>query len=399
MKKIYIKTSLLSIVAFSILFSCVNVFAEQTETLVKKITSRIEFAFIEPKVEHEKIDTVFANGRLNAKVEALFGDATYADAVLEYRIDSGEVIEVQKEDVSDGSPFYIGTPKGAITKDNSTVDYRVKVLFQSSEGDFSIYAPIGADETNFVTATVIDKIEGQVNGAAGGEITAFCGDQSKGDEGTVIVTVPAGAYSGDHKVIVNFIDDTGEIASPSSKKSNITNEKEDVISVVSVDVEGVSSISQPIQVENLPLQVETQANKFIMQYKNGSEWETAETANLNLDKVNQVFSFAVDDLGYYRVLESIILTNSSYRPVNRIVIKSKIGERYPGFEFKYLKEGDSITIYNLKGKKIRKISASGTESDVWDGRKDNGDWAKSGIYVYQIKVDGKLISGTIVFVY
>ena len=98
-------------------------------------------------------------------------------------------------------------------------------------------------------------------------------------------------------------------------------------------------------------------------------------------------------------MESVTLTKSSYRPVNRIVVKGKIGERYPGFEFKYLKEGDSITIYNLKGKKIRKISASGTESDVWDGRKDNGDWAKSGIYIYQIKVDGKLINGTIVFVY
>ena len=395
MKNIYIKTSLLSIVAFLMLFSCVNVFAEQTETLIKQISSRIEFSFVEPKVDHEKIDTVFANGILNAKVEAIFGDATYADAFLEYKIDSGEVREVPKEDVSDGSPFYIGIPKGEITKDNSTIDYRIKVLFKSDEGDFTIYAPTGADETNFVTATVINKIESQINGASGGEITAFCGDQSKGDEGTVIVTVPAGAYSGDHKVIVNFIDDSNNV----SPSSSISEEKENVISTVSVDVEGVSSISQSIQVENLPLQVETQANKFIMQYQNGSEWETAETANLNLDKVNQVFSFAVDNLGYYRVLESITLTNSSYRPVNRIIIKGKIGERYPGFEFKYLKEGDSVTIYNLKGKKIRKITSGTADAFVWDGKKDNGDWAKSGIYVYQIKVDGKLVSGTIVFVY
>lgn len=396
MKNIYIKTSLLSIVAFSMLFSCVNVFAEQTETVVKTITSRIEFAFIEPKVDHEQIDTVFANGILNAKVEAIFGDATYADAVLEYKIDSGDICQVTKEDISDGSPFYIGTPKGKITKDNSTVDYRVKVLFKSSEGDFTIYAPEDASETNFVTANVISKIEDNINGDAGGEISRFCGDQSKGDNGTAKVTVPAGTYSGNHKVTVNFIKDD-DAPSPSS---SLNEERENVLSIVSVEVEGNPQLNHPIQVDNLPLQTEaTQANKFIMQYKNGEDWETAETANLNVDKVNQIFSFAVDNLGYYKVLESVKLTNSSYRPVNRIVVKGKIGERYPGFEFKYLKEGDSITIYNLKGKKIRKISASGTESDVWDGKKDNGDWAKSGIYIYQIKVDGKLVSGTIVFVY
>ena len=122
-------------------------------------------------------------------------------------------------------------------------------------------------------------------------------------------------------------------------------------------------------------------------------------ANLSVNKTHQVYSFSALDLGYYRVLENIDLTDSSYRPENRIVIKGKIGERYPGFEFKYLKEGDSITIYDLKGKKIRKIAASGTELDVWDGKKDNGDWAKSGIYIYQLKHDGKLVSGTIVFVY
>ena len=396
MKKNYIKASILTIFVFSMVFVYGYVFAEQTETLVKTITSRVEFAFIEPKVDHEKIDTVFANGILNAKVESIFGDATYADAVLEYKIDSGEVLQVTKEDVSDGSPFYIGTPKGKITKDNSTVDYRIKVLFQSSEGDFSIYAPEGASETDFVTATVISKIEEQIDGAVGGEINVFCGDQSKGDNGTVKVTVPDGAYSGEHKVIVNFIDDS-DTPSPSSSINEV---KENVISTVSVEVEDVTELNAPIQIENLPLQVQTQANKFVMEYKDGENWEQAQNANLNVDKVNQIFSFAVDNLGYYRVLENIVLTNSSYRPINRIIIKSKIGDRYPGFEFKNLKEGDVVNIYNLKGKKIAKLT-SGSDF-VWKGKKgtnNSGDWAKSGIYVYQLKHDGKLVSGTIVFVY
>ena len=57
-----------------------------------------------------------------------------------------------------------------------------------------------------------------------------------------------------------------------------------------------------------------------------------------------------------------------------------------------------MKIYTTSGKKIKEITSGDLEGFKWDGRKDNGDWAKSGIYVYQIKVKGKLISGTIVFV-
>jgi len=87
------------------------------------------------------------------------------------------------------------------------------------------------------------------------------------------------------------------------------------------------------------------------------------------------------------------------RPARRTIVKSRIGTKYPGFEFKGLQEGDSVKIYSVSGKKIREITSGDDDGFVWDGRKDNGDWAKSGIYVYQIKVEGKLISGTIVFVY
>ena len=36
----------------------------------------------------------------------------------------------------------------------------------------------------------------------------------------------------------------------------------------------------------------------------------------------------------------------------------------------------------------------------WDGKKDDGNWADSGTYIYQLKIQGKdkLISGTIAFV-
>lgn len=92
-------------------------------------------------------------------------------------------------------------------------------------------------------------------------------------------------------------------------------------------------------------------------------------------------------------------TAEDCKPVRRTIVKSRIGSSYPGFEFRNMKEGDVLKIYNVNGKKIREITSGTPEGFVWDGRNDSGDWAKSGIYVYQLKVDGKLVSGTIVFVY
>ena len=141
-----------------------------------------------------------------------------------------------------------------------------------------------------------------------------------------------------------------------------------------------------------------------MQYQEGTDWNNVSKSNLSVDKSDQLYSFSAVKLGHYRVLESIILSNSSYRPENRIVVKAKVGNSYPGFEFKYLQEGDSVKIYNLKGKKIAELKSGNSDGFVWEGKKgtdNSGDWAESGTYIYQIKLKsgGNVISGTIAFVW
>lgn len=400
MEKIYIKRLFLIVFTFlvSTLFAGVCC-AEEITVEVGPIQSVADFTSIDPKMEHTKIDTVLAEGILNAKVYTLFGDAESADLILEYKLSSGETGEIKKEDIVNKRDYYIGTPKDVITKDLEYVDYRVKGVFKIDGEDFITYAPSDASSTTFSRATVISRIEKEIDGDAGDTISVFCGDQSKGDNGTVIVNVPGGAYSGIHNVIVDFLDESSIDQGSSSSKT-----RENVISNVAVDVEDVSEINSPIQIKNLPLKEETKANKFFMQYQEGTDWNKISNSNLSVNKQYQLYSFSATKLGHYRVLESIVLSNSSYRPENRIVVKAKVGSSYPGFEFKYLQEGDSVKIYNLKGKKIAELKSGNSDGFIWEGKKgtdNSGDWAESGTYIYQIKLKsgGNVISGTIAFVW
>ena len=55
-----------------------------------------------------------------------------------------------------------------------------------------------------------------------------------------------------------------------------------------------------------------------------------------------------------------------------------------------------LTIYNLKGQKVRELIngqfVSGEHSVIWNGKDDNGKQVGSGLYFYKLKTDGKEIS-------
>ena len=95
--------------------------------------------------------------------------------------------------------------------------------------------------------------------------------------------------------------------------------------------------------------------------------------------------------------------STDYRPAKRVRVKSRVSS-YGGFKFNNLKEGDVVKIYNVNGKKVAELNAGTSDGFEWLGRKgtnNGGDWAESGTYIYQIKVKekGKVISGTIAFVW
>ena len=178
-----------------------------------------------------------------------------------------------------------------------------------------------------------------------------------------------------------------------------------------------TNASQSTNLNDEQLAICKRAKKLIMEYNENQNacdsttsevlmeegWQKIDVAQESLLKVTSTgieYPKFINAWGrIYAVVEA--QTSESCRPVRRTIVKGRIGTRYPGFEFPNLVEGDVVKIFNVNGKKIAEVSGDNSGKIVWNGRKDSGDWAKSGIYVYQIKVKetGKLISGTIVFVY
>ena len=124
--------------------------------------------------------------------------------------------------------------------------------------------------------------------------------------------------------------------------------------------------------------------------------EKVPVTSVNLS--DKIVSAKINKAGYYALFTDVKLLDNDYRPAKRVIVKARAQNRGDVFAFNYLKDGDTVKIYNVNGKKVREIKSGTDEGFNWDGKDDNGHYVESGTYIYQIKVDGKVISGTIAFV-
>jgi len=69
------------------------------------------------------------------------------------------------------------------------------------------------------------------------------------------------------------------------------------------------------------------------------------------------------------------------------------------FEYENINESSIVCwIYDIKGAVIKQLDIveTGENKFTWDGKDENKEVAASGIYIYQIEVEGQTINGTIV---
>ena len=335
-----------------------------------------------PTITHTAIETVSSIDKiLNAKISVDFGDYTdsTATARIDYSVDGGSVEQEPPGEgitIKNNEEFFIQLPD--FVESNTNVDYQIVIDFRDEQGTIikTVTFPSGTESQH---AELTDTVTKDVTASAGGVVEFNSGNQQY--ESSKLEIAP-NALSTDAQIIIKQLPIEDYISS--------TEQMAALYRVYSIpdNIEILSPIKATFYYGLNPT-----SNNFVLKYKkqDSDKWKDITISDTDLQ--NKTVMSYITDLGYYGIFEKVKEEDKSYRPKKRVVVKGR-----DVFRFNGLQQGDSVKIYNTSGKKIREISSGDAEGFKWDGRKDNGDWASSGIYVYQIKVKGKLISGTIAFV-
>ncbi len=377
--------TLLSLIV--LLIGSVRGFAE----VLKVLGSVASFpSVVVPVITHTAIETVSSIDRiLNAKISVDFGEYTDATATakINYLVDGGEVQQQPPDEgitINNNEEFYIQLPTFLDSADST--DYQIVVEFRDSTGAVidTIVFPKG---TGYQHADFTDIVSQDISSADGGTITFNSGNQQY--DSTKLEIAP-NSLSTDAQIIIKQLGVEDYISS--------TEQMAALYQVYSIPAN--IEILSPIKA-TFYYGVNPTSTDFVLKYKQNDSDSWSSIPITKTDLQNKTVIANISSLGYYGIFEKAKEEDKSYRPKNRVRVKSRIST-YGGFMFKGLKDGDVVKIYTVSGKKVAELTVGNADGFEWKGRKgtnNSGDWASSGTYVYQIKLKGgKVISGTIAFV-
>jgi len=349
----------------------------------------VEISFFTPAtvvtIVHSPINRVSNNMRLLVAVGTvqLTGGSLQlaADGIkIEYYTNDDAAVKTAGATITSvlasGGIFNFYTDNVNIPTSSSQVSYRISA--KAADGTIGYYPADGS-----FTVAGLDQTRGNnVSAATGGTLTLQSGHQLRGDTTLSFLggALPVNSYFTITEMYV------GEAAiPPSSPDSPIITYKFDP------DITISNSALYPtiaLYYGDMPADI----TKIEVRWWNPltNKWQKVNsTNNTQMHTATVTLSLTGTKLGYYAIFNLSNLTDNDYRPV--ITAFS-----YPNLlQFNNLNVGDSVTIYNLNGKQVRKLTAP---PFAWDGRSDDGTYVESGTYIYQISVNGKIISGQIAFV-
>ena len=345
---------------------------------------RVEISFIEPTnifITHSNIDRVSVNMRTLVAVGTVVLENNAAlksasDAIyLEYFTDTSTTtvkVPVSFVQTSTNTYSFVTSPV-VVSNTNNTVYY--KIVAEDSNGKFGYYP----DSSTYITAGLYPTEQKSI-GTDGGTLLLQSGDQTRGDSS---ITFLGSALLTEQDFLMQELYPTDPLPSVDNLNPIITY----YLSPQNFTVTTRALMpSITLYYGDMP----PNNNNIDVKWFNGSSWQSVSFANdtekrtvtVNLSQTNTEF-------GYYAIFEKVKLTDNDYRPVERAFMP---GEK---IIFRNLKTGDSVTIFNLKGQPIKTLATAPFE---WDGRTTSGGYAESGSYIYQIKVEGRVVSGSLAFV-
>ncbi len=98
--------------------------------------------------------------------------------------------------------------------------------------------------------------------------------------------------------------------------------------------------------------------------------------------------------GFYAIVPAQAQAAQDARPFEKIITPNGDGKNdIATFLFANPLDNTKIEIFDMTGHRIRTLFSA--TDNGWDGRDENGSVVESGVYIYQFKTDGKLVSGLV----
>lgn len=231
---------------------------------------------------------------------------------------------------------------------------------------------------------------------SGSTITVFDGNT---DDGAIKITAPRSAVASDLSISLEQIDENSSDcpAAPNfslSEKpamifkftpSGAVFAKNIDLTLLYLDLDSNGIVDGLIDRDG---NVNINASTLKMFYWDGFKWRLLSGSNAP-NTTDHTVTCKVNHFSYYALFPVTSLAPEDYRPAKKIITPNGDGVNDDA-DFSGLAE--EIKIFDITGKKIRTISAG---TGLWDGKDDDGSIVESGVYIYQFKVDGTLVSGAI----
>ncbi|MDR1695872.1 MAG: hypothetical protein LBR69_04500 [Endomicrobium sp.] len=352
------------------------------------------FTIHNPATAHEDLMRISPYQMNMVLVGNHFG-TTAKSIEIEYKYDDEVEISTQSVDL-DGSMSFVSVPL-RVSNEASKLHYRLKAAISDPEDSAGVdpekfvkYYPYHANPDNpSETAWITVPIEVSTSVYVSDDVREVILDNEDQRYGETSVSFLHEGAIEDKTITIKEGAWTDGTPYPFFENPEIVK----FYSIYSVDpsVSDVlaSSVSAKVtlyygNVQNIAKAVSNDA--YVAFWWDGSSWIELSTSKNN--PAARTVEATVGNLGYFAVFANPVRADSEHRPLDRAFRPGEL------VEFRNLSMGDTVTIYNLRGQEISKVD-SGSQFK-WDGKRD-GSYVETGSYIYQIKVKGKVISGSLVF--
>jgi len=130
---------------------------------------------------------------------------------------------------------------------------------------------------------------------------------------------------------------------------------------------------------------------------NGIEWVKL---GARTDTVEQVLTIRTKKLGKYKIKESFAATEFTLNKVYPRIFTPNNDGLNDVVNFEYANpnnKGVVCRIFDLRGALVRQLDIGQTETSfIWDGKDEKRKVAPSGVYIYQLEGEGKVVNGTVI---